>query len=482
MTARRTRLGLPQEASILFAVGLVLLVFLSTFTVVAYRAGLDELADSGVPATGEMARQRSLAHALTWVVVPVDVAVALLVLLYLRHLVTPYEALVAQARRASPQETHKGDLELLLATFERALVGLSDELPADADIETLRRSLLGNLDSGVLLVDSRRRVVSVNAAGARLLGVMPPSGDERPELAAMLPGLEALQHLVDEALGSGGPSRRADLEIETAEGGAILGATAHPLVRDDGTVRGVLVLVVDLTAAKREAARERLSRSLAELGELSAGLAHELRNGLATLRGYLGLLERDTGAEERREYVEEIRRESEHLQRVLDDFLAFSRPEERRLEAVDLEALTRRAARDPGLGGLTVEVRCPDPVLPVDGDPHLLERALRNLLRNAAAAQEESGAATPLEVRVRSVPAGVEVAVLDRGCGLPEGPVARLFQPFVSHRQGGVGLGLALAQRLAALHGGSIRLEGRTGGGARATLTLPIHWHDRGET
>lgn len=470
--SRRPRLGLPQEASILFAVALVLLVFLSTFTVIAYRGGLDELAEAGGGRSAELVRQRRLAHGLTWVVVPVDVAVTILVLLYLRRLVTPYETLLERARRAAPEETGKGDLELLLATFERALEGLPEKLPGDADMEALRRSLLGNLDSGVLLVDAERRVVSLNAVGSRLLGV-PAPGTERPLLGELLPDFEPLHELVEEALFSGRSSRRADLETDAGGEPVAVGATAHPLVRDDGTVRGALLLFVDLTAARREADRERLGRSLAQLGELSAGLAHELRNGLATLRGYLGLLERDPEAPERRDYVAEIRRESEHLQRVLDDFLAFSRPESRRVEAVDLEALARRAARDPGLEGQAVEVVCRAPVRPVDGDAHLLERVLRNLLRNAAAAQHEAGGAAPLEVRVEDVGERVEVAVLDRGPGLPEGPVDELFQPFVSHRPGGVGLGLALAERLAAIHGGTVRLEGRDGGGARATLALP---------
>lgn len=470
--SRTPRLGLPREASILFAVALVLLVFLSTFTLMAYRGAVAGLSEPGVPLAAELARQRALARGLTWVVVPIDVAVTLLVLLYLRRLVGPWESLIERARLAAPEEVGKGDLELLLATFERALDVLPRELPADADMEALRRSLLGNLDSGVLLVDAERRVVSLNAAGARLLGAAEPQG-ERPELAGLLPGLEPLHRLVDEALASGRSSRRADLEIAAGGEPAVLGATAHPLVREDGAVRGALVLFVDLTAARREADRERLGRSLAQLGELSAGLAHELRNGLATLRGYLGLLARDPEVPERREYVEEIRRESDHLQRVLDDFLAFSRPEARRVEAVDLEVLARRAAGDPGLGGAPVEVVCPAPVPPVDGDPHLLERALRNLLRNAAAAQREAGSAAPLQVRVERVSGAVEVAVLDRGPGLPDGPVEELFQPFVSHRPDGVGLGLALAERLAAVHGGSVRLEPRDGGGVRATLSLP---------
>ena len=112
-----------------------------------------------------------------------------------------------------------------------------------------------------------------------------------------------------------------------------------------------------------------------------------------------------------------------------------------------------------------------DPVL--RGDPQLLERAVRNLLHNAVQAEREAGRSGPVEVSVVLQPEGVEVAVADRGPGLPAEIRERLFHPFATGRPGGVGLGLALAHRIVVLHGGRIRLEDRPGGGTQALLSFP---------
>ncbi|HEX2162436.1 MAG TPA: ATP-binding protein, partial [Thermoanaerobaculia bacterium] len=109
------------------------------------------------------------------------------------------------------------------------------------------------------------------------------------------------------------------------------------------------------------------------------------------------------------------------------------------------------------------------------GDPQLLERALRNLLHNAVQATAAGGAAAaPIEVRLRRAADGLEIVVEDRGPGLPAELAGRLFDPFVTARPGGIGLGLALTHRIVGLHGGSVRLEEREGGGTRAVVRLPV--------
>ena len=150
--------------------------------------------------------------------------------------------------------------------------------------------------------------------------------------------------------------KRQECAIDTPAGERVLGLTAHPLRRDDGAVRGFLVLFADLTDAQRETAEIRLADSLSQLGELTAGVAHELRNSLATLRGYLTLVERAPDEESIADYLAEIRRESDHLERVLEDFLTFARPGSARPQRVDLLALVHRAAADPALGGAAVVV------------------------------------------------------------------------------------------------------------------------------
>ena len=180
-------------------------------------------------------------------------------------------------------------------------------------------------------------------------------------------------------------------------------------------------------------------------------------------------------------FLAEIRRESDHLQRVLEDFLAFARPGTARVQPFSMQELARRAAADPALAGVAFEVRAvrrpaiaelteaaAEPLL--RGDPQLIERALRNVLHNAAQAEREAGRRGPVEVLVEDLPAGVEVTVADRGQGVPPEVRDRLFHPFASGRAGGVGLGLALSHRIVTLHGGRIRLEDRQGGGTLVRL------------
>lgn len=204
-------------------------------------------------------------------------------------------------------------------------------------------------------------------------------------------------------------------------------------------------------------------------------MAHELRNSLATLRGYLTLIERRPDEGSIADFLGEIRTEADHLQRVLEDFLSFARPGTARLQELSLLPLLERAAADPALEGFSVRVHGTEPGRRLRGDPQLLDRALRNLLHNAVQAEREAGGSRPVDIGVRAQeqPDGVEITVEDRGPGVRPDIRERLFHPFVTGRPGGVGLGLALAQRVVVLHGGRIRLEDREGGGTRAVLFFP---------
>ncbi|MFQ5348989.1 MAG: nitrogen regulation protein NR(II) [Thermoanaerobaculia bacterium] len=301
---------------------------------------------------------------------------------------------------------------------------------------------------------------------------------EEPEVGA--PAEQALARhpelveILRAAATSGQGAARRETEVRTAEGRRTLGLTVHALRRDDGVVRGFLVLFVDLTEVRREAAEERLAEGLAQLGELAAGVAHELRNGLATLRGYLTLVERRPEDGTLADYLDEMRRESDHLVRVVEDFLTFARPESARVEPVELAALARRVATDPALGQDTVqvEIATADPTH-IHGDGELLERALKNLLHNAVRAEREAGRPAPVVCRVERRPEELAIVVEDRGTGLPPEVRERLFQPFVTNRPDGVGLGLSLAHRIVGLHGGTLRLEDREAGGTRAVMSFP---------
>jgi signal transduction histidine kinase len=206
---------------------------------------------------------------------------------------------------------------------------------------------------------------------------------------------------------------------------------------------------------------------------MAGGVAHELRNGLATLRGYLTLIERRPAEESITDFLSEIRQEADHLERVLADFLSFARPGSARMQELSLTRLALRAAADPALEGLEVRVFGAEREARLLGDPQLLERVLRNLLHNAAQAEREAGRGGPVDLRIELRAGGVELVIEDRGPGLPAEIRERLFHPFATGRRGGVGLGLALAHRIVVLHGGRIRLDDRPGGGTRAVLFFP---------
>lgn len=424
---------------------------------------------------GVLAGQQRALKVLSVVVLGLNSALLLLVISFLRHLMAPWETLLARARQmGAEQEAGEGEIEFLLSTFERALTSLAgrDARRPEDDIAALERTLSASFQSGLLLLDRSGGVLTLNAVAASLLGIEPsPAGTPLTEALA---GQPELRDILAAAVAEQSAPRRQECTVKAGGETRKLGLTVHPLRRDDGSVRGWLVLFADLTEVQRRAEESRLAESLAQLGEMAGGVAHELRNSLATLRGYLTLIERRPDEESIADYLSEIRHEADHLERVLEDFLAFARPGTARFQELSLTQLARRAAADPALAGVEVRVSA-DTDMRLRGDSQLLERALRNLLHNAAQAEQEAGGRGPIELSIDSLDGddGVELAVADRGPGLPSEMRERLFHPFATGRRGGVGLGLALAHRIVTLHGGRIRLDDREGGGTRAVLTFP---------
>ncbi len=423
-------------------------------------------------------RQRGL-EILSPVLLTVAGAVTLLVLLFLRRFLAPFDRLVETARHAGQEVPDAQDeVIFLVETFEKALEALARPSARpeagsadDQELKALESTLARSLESGVLLLDSRGVVLALNEIGASLLEVdgrrtgVPVTAvlDRHPKLAALL----------ERAVRRGRSVQREECAIASAGGERILGVTAHPLRRDDAALRGFLVIFADLTEVHKEVQERQLADSLSQLGELTAGVAHELRNSLATLRGYLTLIERGREDESIGDYLGEIRHESDHLQRVLEDFLTFARPGSVRLQDVDLLGLVHRATVDPALEQAAIKIVDEGRSLVVRGDPQLLERALRNVLSNAVEAQRDAGRAEPVRVRLSERDSEIEILIEDRGAGIAADVRDRVFDPFFSQRAEGVGMGLALTRRIVLLHGGRVTLENRPGGGARASTWIP---------
>jgi signal transduction histidine kinase len=220
-----------------------------------------------------------------------------------------------------------------------------------------------------------------------------------------------------------------------------------------------------------EEARRR--EALAAVGEMAAGLAHEVRNPVAAIRGAAQAIVPGASAGESAEMLEVIQEETARLGRVVGEFLDYARPASPRREPVDLADTARRVARDAGLAGidLRIELDVEDGAPPTPGDPEQIRRAFENLVRNAG---EATGAGGMLNIRIESSGARVLARFEDDGPGIPDDRLPTLFQPFQTSRPGGTGLGLALVHRIVEAHGGEIRVEGRPGSGAVFTLLFPV--------
>jgi signal transduction histidine kinase len=243
-------------------------------------------------------------------------------------------------------------------------------------------------------------------------------------------------------------------------------------------LHGAVCLFTDLTAVQQLEEQLRLKQSLATVGELTAGIAHEFRNGLATIHGYSKLLDPDTLPPNVRPCIEGIRAEAVSLGEIVTNFLNFARPAQLALADVDLRALCERVADEArsdarALGG-TVTVSGEFGL--IQGDEVLLRQAFSNLLRNAVEACTDASVVPKVAVgaSVDSKRGTCTVTVDDNGPGVPAGARERIFQPFFTSKKQGTGLGLALVQKIVVSHNGRVSVGTSPLGGARLQIVLPI--------
>jgi signal transduction histidine kinase len=358
---------------------------------------------------------------------------------------------------------------LLSSALEEAITKLKAQERATAAraeaSERLSEQIVASLTSGLLVVDRDNRVRIVNPAAQRILSLpeIVPGADYREALRQA----PSLASIIAESLDTNAPARRRTAVVDQTH----LGVGVSPLSAD-GAPSGAICLFTDLTKVVALEEQLRLKDSLARLGELTAGLAHEFRNGLATIHGYGRLLDPAMVPEQYRPYVEGIRSETQALGDIVTNFLKFARPEPLTLAPVDLRALITRAADD--VPGAIVTLHGGFPT--VAGDDVLLRQAFSNLFRNSVEASGGAAATARIDVHARIDRAAntTIIDVEDHGLGIATDALAHVFQPFFTTRAGGTGLGLAIVQKVIVSHNGLISAANRREGGAVFHITLPV--------
>jgi len=370
--------------------------------------------------------------------------------------------------------------------------------------------ILGSMTSGIVAVDSRAGLAAINEDARRILGC--PEGDLEQALGQdcrrALARQPAVARLLVETLHGRSPLSRAELVLDGAgaEGTGTIGFTLCPLREPGGRVRGAAMVFRDLTDFERSAEQDRLRERLAALGEMAAGMAHEIRNPLAGMEVLVGLLKRQLeDRPEARALLGELTGELRKLADTVTASLDFVRPLTLNRGPTDAAALIEESlaiARSRVPIELEVE-RLYDPRLPeLIADAEALRAVLTNLILNALEAMQELPPGRPRRLAlglrshvadrvgraVRVAPDGsasglfegpsreVLISVSDTGPGVPPELAERIFYPFFTTKDRGSGVGLASAQKIAAAHGGAIELEVRPGQGSTFRLRLP----DRG--
>ncbi len=343
-------------------------------------------------------------------------------------------------------------------------------------MEQFQRDILDNMNNGFLVTDHTGMVTSVNTAATAILDLEEGNVIGKP---------------VDQVLrvASGGESpiltalrsRRDFISYEfhaltRTNETKLLGLTTSHIYDSRKNITGIIASFSDLTEIARMRLELQTQDRLAAVGELAAGLAHEVRNPVASIRGAVDELQGSLSSPALASKLTAIAiRESDHLNDIVSGFLDFARSPELKREVFDVRDVIAEVRdlmeHDHGQNGvLHITAAMPEHPCLVSGAPTQIKQVFTNLCKNAIDAMEGRGT---VSVTVMPCPGSYEIRVDDEGPGIAPDKVTRIFEPFYSEKEKGVGMGLAICSRIVTAHDGAIRAGSRERGGASMTVRLP---------
>lgn len=363
---------------------------------------------------------------------------------------------LADAERAQRRRAQTAAAELATAN-----VRLQEQADLAERTRAQTQSILDSLESGIVTVDALGVLTRANRAAHTLLPVSAAANDVLPS---------AVEHYLH--TGAQG------LE-QISAGKRTLSLHGAPLRGPQGEAVGTVLVLDDVTELRSLEEQVQRAQRLAALGRLAGGLAHEIRNPLGIVRAAAQMLGSELRDDARfGEYTGVIQSEIDRVDRLIEQLLAYARPRPMSRGPVQIAILVERAVSLTRAYGAQQSVQLNTGIAPdlpvVDGDGELLHQALVNLLMNGIQATSRGG-----EVHVRAIVdiprdgSDIVLEVRDTGCGIAEADLSRVFDPFFSTRDDGVGLGLSIVQQIVHEHSGTITVASETGVGTVFTVRLP---------
>lgn len=380
-----------------------------------------------------------------------------------------------QKKRDTLKNTEESRVEFIVDTFHDLIAKLKDK---ERELETLRNRaeeradvmesyneyILQSVPSGVVSLNSDGKITKINTAAERILGL-------RSDTVTGMGCEEVFTEPISGFLRDGSAIERRETQYTTKSGKNIrLGITVTPLYNAVNKIIGKLMVFTDITELKALESQAELRNRLSSLGEMAAGMAHELRNPMGVIAGYMKLLSKNAGPY-MPHVLDAISREVAVMDRVITDFLFFARPTELNISRVDLAGLIKRCTEN--IIGERDNIKVyygTKEIQRINGDEILLRQAFSNLIQNAIDAMPNGG---ELHFELSSGPDSAYIAIADSGHGIPKNIMDKIFLPFYTTKDGGTGLGLAIVHKIIISHRGSITVESHERGTA-FRIRLPI--------
>jgi two-component system sensor histidine kinase PilS (NtrC family) len=347
-----------------------------------------------------------------------------------------------------------------------------------ADLQALNQDVIDSLPSGLVTTDVALRILTFNRGAESITGVASTAAAGR-DIVDVLQLPPAVMTSIQNDLGIKGARRRHEFRYLTIDGRGELeiGLTATHLETPGGRA-GLLFTFQDVTAIKKLERDAAIQQRLAAVGEMAAGIAHEIRNPLASMSGSIQILRQELPlSSEQEQLMDIVLRESERLNTTIRSFLAYARPQRFQIERFDL----RRALNDTTLllrnsadvlEQHQISVDVPPTELWYEADEGQIKQIVWNLATNGLRAMPRGGRLHLIGALEPSTDS-VVLTVSDEGIGIPAEELDRLFQPFHGTFAKGSGLGLAIVHRIVSDYSGEIRVSSQPGSGTTVSVRLP---------
>ncbi|MCX7994226.1 MAG: ATP-binding protein [candidate division WOR-3 bacterium] len=339
----------------------------------------------------------------------------------------------------------------------------------EVELRVYNERIINSVASGIMVVKGNGMITTVNPEAERVLGY------KKEEILESniktLEGLKPLWQKMEYAISTGKPIIRDDIEILNKNGERIpIGFNITLLELPDKEISGCVLIFKDLSEIRRLEEVARQNERFSYLGKMASWVAHEIRNPLTSIDGFAQLLMNVGDKDKIKFYVEEIRKGTHRINRIIDDILTFARSKKLEFKKVDLKVLI-----DEIIKPLKVKIEFEGNRTFVQGEEESLRRLFVNLITNSIEAMDENGL---IKIKFNRQDDYLVTRVIDNGKGIDEKDLKNIFSPFFTTKPRGTGLGLAIVKKIVDDHKGRVEIQSKPGQGTEVSVWLPAWKED----